>query len=115
MRQRYDNVTKFVTTEYAEPFVELILKYPNATVLENLATEQITLKARETDSTLKVQFPDEVAILHNEVQAYNSQEPMPLRIAGYNGFLIREHKLNVYSSVLYLHPSASRNDPGFYE
>lgn len=49
MRQRYDNVTKFVTTEYAEPFVELILKYPNATVLENLATEQITLKARETD------------------------------------------------------------------
>ncbi len=115
MRQRYDNVAKFVTTEYAEPFVELILKYPNATVLENLATEQITLKARETDSTLKVQFPDEVAILHNEVQAYNSQEPMPLRIAGYNGFLIREHKLNVYSSVLYLHPSAGRNDPGFYE
>ena len=76
MRQRYDNVAKFVTTEYAEPFVELILKYPNATVLENLATEQITLKARETDSTLKVQFPDEVAILHNEVQAYNSQEPI---------------------------------------
>ena len=25
MRQRYDNVAKFVTTEYAEPFVELIL------------------------------------------------------------------------------------------
>ena len=52
MRQRYDNVARFVTTEYAEPFVELILKYPNVTVLENLATEQITLKARETDSTL---------------------------------------------------------------
>ena len=52
MRQRYDNVAKFVTTEYAEPFVELILKYPNVTVLENLATKQITLKARETDSTL---------------------------------------------------------------
>jgi predicted transposase YdaD len=108
-------VAKFVTTEYAEPFIELILKYPNVTVLENLATEQITLKARETDSTLKVQFPDEVAILHNEVQTYDSQEPMPLRIAGYNGFLIREHKLNVYSSVLYLHPRAGRNDPGYYE
>lgn len=40
---------------------------------------------------------------------------MPFRIAGYNGFLIREHKLNVYSSVLYLHPQAGRNDPGYYE
>ena len=113
MRQPYDNVTKFVTTAYAEPFAEHILKYPNVKVLENLATEQITLKARQTDSTLKVEFPDEVAILHNEVQTYDSQEPMPIRIAGYNGFLIREHKLNVYSSVLYLHPRAGRNDPGY--
>lgn len=115
MSQHYDNVAKFVTTEYAEPFAGLILGYQNVTVLENLATEQITLKSRKTDSTLKVQFADEIAILHNEVQAYDSQEPMPLRIAGYNGFLIREHKLNVYSSVLYLHPQAGRNDPGYYE
>ena len=115
MHQHYDNVAKFVTAECAEPFAGLILGYDNVTVLENLATEQITLKSRETDSTLKVQFPDEIAILHNEVQAYDSQEPMPLRIAGYNGFLLREHKLNVYSSVLYLHPQAGKDDPGFYE
>lgn len=40
---------------------------------------------------------------------------MQFRIAGYNGFLIREYQLNVYSSVLYLHPDAGRNDPGYYE
>ncbi len=115
MRQRYDNVAKFVTTEYAEPFTGLILGYRNVTVLESLATEQVTLKARQTDSTLKVQFPNEIAILHNEVQAYDSREPMPLRMAGYHGFLLREHKINVYCSVLYLHPRAGRNDPGYYE
>ena len=115
MRQDYDSITKFITTDNPKPFTELILGYQNVTVLENLTTEQITLKSSVTDSTLRVQFPDEVAILHNEFQTYDSQEPMPFRMAGYNGFLIREYQLNVYSSVLYLHPQAGRNDPGYYE
>lgn len=114
MRQRYDHAAKFVTMGYPKPFAEHILEYPNLIVLEELATEQITIKTHHTDSTLKVQFPDEVAILHNEVQTYNSREPMPFRLAGYNGFLIREHRLNVYCSVLYLHPRAGLSDPGFY-
>ena len=115
MRQDYDNITKFITTDNPKPFTELILGYQNVTVLENLITEQITLKSSVTDSTLRVQFPDEVAILHNEFQTYDSQEPMHYRIAGYNGFLIREYQLNVYTSVLYLHPQAGRNDPGYFE
>ena len=114
MRQRYDNAAKFVTAGYPKAFAEHILEYPNLIVLEELATEQVTLKTHYTDSTLKVPFPDEVAILHNEVQAYDSREPMPFRFAGYNGFLIREHQLNVYCSVLYLHPRAGLDDPGFY-
>ena len=114
MRQWYDNAAKFVTAGYPEPFTGHILGYPNLIVLEELATEQVTLKTHHTDSTLKVQFPDEIAILHNEVQTYDSREPMPFRFAGYNGFLIREHQLNVYCSVLYLHPRAGLNDPGFY-
>lgn len=112
MRQRYDNVAKFVTLGYSKSFTEHILEYPNLIVLEELATEQVTLKTHHTDSTLKVQFPDEIAILHNEVQAYDSREPMPFRMAGYKGFLIREHQMNVYCSVLYLHPRAGLNDPG---
>ncbi len=114
MRQRYDSAAKFVTLGYPKPFAEHILEYPNFVVLEALATEQITLKTHHTDSTLKVRFPDEIAILHNEIQSYNSREPMPFRFAGYNGFLIREHQMNVYCSVLYLHPRAGLDDPGFY-
>lgn len=115
MRQDYDNITKFITTDNPKPFTELILGYQNVTVLENLTTEQVTLKSSVTDSTLRVEFPDEVAILHNEFQTYDSQEPMHFRIAGYNGFLIREYQLNVYTSVLYLHPQAGRNDLGYFE
>ena len=115
MSQHYDNVTKYITAENTEQFTELILGYKNVTILDNLATEQITLKSSETDSTLRVKFPDEVAILHNEIQTHDSQEPMHYRIAGYNGFLIREYRLNVYSSIVYLHPNAGRNDPGYYE
>ena len=114
MRQRYDSAAKFVTLGYPKPFAEHILEYPNLIILEALATEQITLKTHHTDSTLKVRFPDETAILHNEIQSYNSREPMPFRFAGYNGFLIREHQMNVYCSVLYLHPRAGLDDPGFY-
>ena len=115
MSQDYDNITKFITSDNPKLFSELILGYKNVTVLENLTTEQITLKSSVTDSTLRVQFPDEVAILHNEFQTYDSQEPMHYRMAGYNGFLIREHQLNVYSSVLYSHPRAGMNDLGYYE
>lgn len=114
MRQRYDNAAKFVTLGYPKPFTEHILEYPDLIVLEELATEQITLKTHHTDSTLKVQFPDEVAILHNEVQTHDSREPMQFRFAGYGGFLIREYQMSVYCSVLYLHPRAGLNDPGFY-
>lgn len=114
MKQRYDNVAKFVSLGYPKPFTEHILQYPDLIVLEELATEQITLKTHYTDSTLKVQFPDEVAILHNEIQTHDSREPMQFRFAGYSGFLIREHQMNVYCSVLYLHPRAGLNDPGFY-
>jgi len=115
MRHRYDNVAKFVTTEYAQPFAELILGYSDVTVLEPLATEQITFQTRHTDSTLKVRFPNEMAILHNEVQAYDSREPMQFRMAGYHGFLIKQYRMPVYCSVIYLHPDAGRNDPGYYE
>ena len=114
MRQRYDNAAKFVTLGYPKPFAEHILEYPELIVLGELTTEQITFKTHYTDSTLKVQFPNEVAILHNEIQTHDSREPMPFRFAGYNGFLIREHQMNVYCSVLYLHPRAGLNDPGFY-
>ena len=39
---------------------------------------------------------------------------MPFRMAGYQGFLISEYQMPVYSCVLYLRPRAGKNDPGYY-
>ena len=39
---------------------------------------------------------------------------MPFRVAAYHGYLLSEHKLPVYSCVIYLHPNAGRTDPGSY-
>ena len=100
--------------EHAQPFTELVFGHSNVTVLENLATEQITMKTHHNDSTLKVRLFDETVILHTEVQTYNSRKPMPFRLAGYNGFLINQHQMPVYCCVIYLHPKAGANDPGYY-
>lgn len=114
MAQYYDNAAKYVMLEHAQPFAEFMFGGPNITVLERLETEEPTLKTHQNDSTLKVQLPNETAILHTEVQADNSRKPMWCRIAGYNGYLINLHEMPVYSNVLYLHPKAGRNDTGYY-
>ena len=39
---------------------------------------------------------------------------MPYRMAGYIGRGIQQHKVPIYSNVIYLRPDAGRNDPGYY-
>ena len=36
------------------------------------------------------------------------------RNAQYQGYLVGEHQMQVYSNVIYFHPNAGRNDPGGY-
>ena len=115
MAQQYDNTVKYIMFEHADEFAKFVLGDVNVKVLANLESEQATLKAHRTDCTMRVQFPDEIAILHTEVQTHTSGKPIWLRLAGYNGFLNHAHEMNVYCNVLYLHPSAGRNDTGLYE
>ena len=115
MPQQYDNTVKYIIFEHADEFARFVLGDLNVKVLENLETEQATLKAHRTDCTMRVQFPDEIAIFHTEVQTHTSGKPIGMRLAGYNGFLTHAHEMNVYSNVLYLHPRAGRNDTGLYE
>ena len=115
MAQRYDNTVKYIMFEHADAFAQFVIGDVNVKVLANLETEQATIKAHRTDCTMRVQFPDETAILHTEVQTHTSAKPIWLRLAGYNGFLNHAHEMNVYCNVLYLHPRAGRNDTGLYE
>ena len=114
MAQYYDNAVKYVMLGYSQEFAEFMVGHPDIKVLENLETEQPTIKSHQNDSTLKVQLDNETVIFHTEVQTDDSRKPMWSRLAGYNGFLIHQHEMPVYCNVLYLHPNAGRNDKGFY-
>ncbi len=114
MAQYYDNAVKYVMLGYSQEFAEFMVGHSDIKVLENLETEQPTIKSHQNDSTLKVQLHNETVIFHTEVQTDDSRKAMWSRLANYNGFLIHKHEIPVYCNVLYLHPNAGRNDKGFY-
>ena len=111
---QYDDAAKYHLLQNANTLLPYLHEAPNLKVLRRLDTQQPTLKTRHADSTWEISVDGEEGISHVEVQTHNSPVPMPFRVAGYQGFLIGEHKKPVYSTVLYLHANAGRNDPGGY-
>ena len=83
-------------------------------MLADLGTEQQIIK-RETDIIKQIRINGHEAILHVELQLRDSTDkPMWARNAQYQGYLVGEHQMPVYSNVIYFHPNAGRNDPGGY-
>ena len=81
-------------------------------VLADLDTEQQIIE-RQTDITKRIRINNHEAILHVELQLREStQRPMWARNAQYQGYLVGEYQLPVYSNVIYFYPSAG--DPGGY-
>ena len=111
---QYDDAAKYHLLQNADTLLPYLQDAPNLKVLRRLDTTQPTLKTRHADSTWEISVDGEAGISHVEVQTHNSPEPMPFRVAGYQGFLIGEHQKPVYSTVIYLHAKAGRNDPGGY-
>ena len=111
---QYDDAAKYHLLQNADTLLPYLQDAPNLKVLRRLDTQQPTLKTRHADSTWEISVDGEEGISHVEVQTHNSPEPMPFRVAGYHGFLVGEHKKPVYSTVIYLHANAGRNDPGGY-
>ena len=111
---QYDDAAKYHLLQNADTLLPYLQDAPNLKVLRRLDTEQPTLKTRQADSTWETSIDGEESISHVEVQTHNSPVPMPFRVAGYHGFLIAEHQKPVYSTVIYLHANAGRNDPGGY-
>ena len=111
----YDEIVKHLMDRFPHAFAALALNTTDVEVGEKLSTEQPTIKVHHSDMTFKIRLPDEEAILHIEAQTDDSREkPMPLRMLAYASFLVLEHEMPVYSTVLYFRPPAGRNDPGFY-
>jgi len=106
---------KHILDRFPHEFAALGLDIPDIEILEKLNTEQPTVKRHHNDVTFKIRFPGEEAILHIEVQTYDSRaKPMPLRVLAYASFLVLQHEKHVYSIVLYLRLPAGREDPGHF-
>ena len=116
MAQDYDNMGKSLWRDHADDLSRFVLGAENVEVLEDLDTEQQTLIARQTDITKRVRVNNQEAILHVELQLRDStRKPMWARNAQYQGYLVGEYEMPVYSNVIYFHPTAGRNDTGGYE
>lgn len=115
MAQDYDNMGKSLWRDHAADLSRFVLDEDDVEVLEDLETEQQTVIARQTDITKRVRVGNQKVILHVELQLREStQKPMWARNAQYQGYLVGEHQMQVYSNVIYFHPNAGRNDPGGY-
>ena len=115
MAQDYDNMGKSLWTDHALDLSRFVLDEEDVEVIEDLDTQQQTIIARQTDITKLVRINNQKAILHVELQLRDSTDrPMWARNAQYQGYLVGEYQLPVYSHVIYFHPRAGRNDPGGY-
>ena len=111
----FDAISKHLIQTYPDDFASFTLGREDVEVLAVIDTEQLTVKARQMDSLIRVSIDGEEALVHNEFQTTDSTNPpMPRRMAGYIGHAIRQHGLPIYSNVIYLRPDAGRRAPGYY-
>lgn len=116
MAQDYDNMAKYLFTDFATEISQFVVGVQDIEVLENIDTEQQTIIGQRTDSTKRIRVDNHEAILHIELQLRDSTyKPMWARNAAYHGYLVGQHELPVYSNVIYFHPNAGKNDTGRYE
>ena len=115
MAQEYDTTGKDILNEQINEIAQFVLGVPVVKVLSDLDTEQQLVRAFRTDITKCIRLNTHKAVLHIELQLRDSTEkPMWARNAHYHGYLVGEYQMPVYSNVIYFHPNAGKNDPGFY-
>ena len=110
----FDTIAKHLIHTYPADFARFALQQDDVQILGVVDTEQLAAKTHRTDSLIRVQVGGEKALVHHEFQTTDSNPPMPLRMIGYIGRGIEQHRRPIYSNVIYLRPDAGRNDPGYY-
>ena len=110
----FDTIAKHLIHTYPADFARFALQQDDIQILGVVDTEQTTVEAHRTDSLIRVKIGDQKALIHHEFQTTDSNPPMPLRMIGYIGRGIEQHRRPIYSNVIYLRPDAGRNDPGYY-
>ena len=109
----FDAISKHLIQTYPDDFAGFTLGRDDLEILEVIDTEQPTVSTRRADSLMRVRVDGREALVHNEFQTTDSDEPpMPRRMAGYVGRAIERHGVSVFSSVIYLRPGAGRPGSG---
>ena len=109
----YDTISKHLIQTYPDDFVRFTLQRDDVAVCEVLDSVQPTVESHQTDSLMLVQIAGQEALVHHEFQT-TDHPLMPLRMASYIIRAIEYHRRPIYSSVIYLRPTAGRRDPGYY-
>ncbi len=110
-----DTISKYLIQHYPDHFVRFALSRDDIEVIDVIETEQPTVRARRSDSFIRVRIDGQEALVHNEFQtASSTNPPMPRRMVGYIGHAIEHHGLPIYSNAIYLRPDAGQNDLGYY-
>ncbi len=110
----FDTIAKHLIHTYPTDFARFALQQDDIQVRGGVETEQTTVETHRTDSLIRVHVDGVEALVHHEFQTTDSKPPMPLRMVGYIGRGIEQHKCPIYSNVIYLRPDAGRHDPGYY-
>ena len=108
-----DIVSKHLIQTYPADFARFALQRDDIENVEVIESEQPTVKARRTDSLLRVCIGGEDALVHHEFQT-TDHPAMSRRMAGYIGRIIEHYGLPVYAHVFYLRPAAGQRDLGYY-
>ena len=108
-----DTIAKHLIQTYPADFARFALQRDDIEDIEVIESEQPIVKARRTDSLLRVRIGGEDALVHHEFQT-TDHSAMSRRMAGYIGRIIEHYGLPVYAHVFYLRPAAGRRDPGYY-
>ena len=108
-----DTVSKHLIQTYPADFARFALRRDDIENVKVIESELPTVKARRTDSLLRVRIASKDVLVHHEFQT-TDHPTMPLRMAGYIGRIIEHYGLPVYAHVFYLRPAAGRRDPGYY-
>ena len=108
-----DTIAKHLIQTYPADFARFALQRDDIEDIEVIESEQPIVKARRTDSLLRVRIGGQEVLVHHEFQT-TDHPTMSRRMAGYIGRIIEHYGLPVYAHVFYLRPAAGRRDPGYF-
>ena len=116
----FDSASKRVIQQHPRDFVAFAfnlrgIRPDEFTHVELITPELPAVDMRQADVVLKVNLRGTDVLVHFEIQTTDSFDPpMALRMAGYIIRLIEKYRMDVYSHVIYLRPTAGLRDVGYF-